>query len=323
MKRVSNLLIAVCLSAWVASSSLAQSTEKGLSLSFESPTLIQQGNVTVTLADFVAFVDWRVPRAERSSVLRSPARIEGLLESIVLTEAFLEQLKEAGNLNTPIIQARLYQSVARQARSLFREQLETELELSSYETQAREIYMLEPERFLSRQSVDLEHILIAIEEEQDVVSAMREALEAYDALLSGEPFSDVASRHSDDEGFDEHGGVFEALSLDSLVPAVSKVAETLEIGQYSAPVRSQYGWHVFRITARTEADQLTWEEAQPIAEELARERHLSKAYQRRLREINSAPMQFAEGAIETILDHYGLPGFDAPVPVSDDETPSN
>ena len=323
MKCVSNLVLIGFLSAGVISAALAESTEKNLSLSYESPILIQQGSVRVTLADFVAFVKWRVPEEDRLRVLTSPARIEGLLESIVLTEAFLVRLEDDLDLDTPIVKASLYQAAGRQARSLYRQHLEAELQLDSYETQAREIYMLEPERFSAQQTVDLEHILIAVDEEQDTAGSMREALEVYDALLSGEPFADVAARHSDDEGFDQHGGSFEALSLDSLVPAVSEAAEKLEVGEYAAPVRSQYGWHVFRITARSEAEQLTWEEARPVAEELARERHLSSAYQRRLREINSAPMQFADGAIKTILDHYELPGFDAPMPAGNDEAPSN
>ena len=313
------LLVCLCLTGV----SYGQTMEKEITVQYESPVLIQQGQVTVTLADFVAYLDWRVPAEDQRGVLASPSRIEGLLESIVLMEGFLHRMRETGALDDPDVQAGLYQAAARQARTMYRQRLIRELELDSYETQARELYMVEPERFISLDTIDFDHILIAVDETRDAVSAMRRAADAYDALADGQPFEDVAATYSDDPGFQEHRGKFENVPLESLVPAVSEAAEALDVGELSVPVQSRFGWHVFRLTSVNDAEQMSWEEARPIAEEIARERHLSQAYERRLREINNAPMQFADGAVKTILDHYGIEGFDMSIPDSGDGSAPN
>lgn len=313
------LLVCLCLSGL----SYGQMIEKGVAVNYESPVLIQQGQVTVTLADFVAYLDWRVPEEDQRGVLASPSRIEGLLESIVLMEGFMHRLRETDALDDPTVQASLYQAAARQARATYRQRLLRQVALDSYETQARELYMVEPERFTSLETIDFDHILIAVDEQRDAVNAMRRAADAHDALFGDQSFEDVAAAYSDDPGFEEHRGKFETVPIESLVPAVAEAAQDLDVGELSLPIQSRFGWHIFRLTSVNESEQMSWEEARPIAEEIARDRHLSKAYERQLREINSAPMQFADGAVKTILDHYGIEGFDMPVTESDDGTDAN
>jgi hypothetical protein len=317
------LLWLPALLSCVCSAALAESLEKTLDITYESPVLIQQADVSVTLADFVAYLDWRVPAEEQRRVLSSPERIEGILESIVLIEALMHRLGDRGALNGPSVQASIYQAAARQARALYRQRLTDELELDSYESQARELYMVEPERFQRRETINFDHILVAVGDERDEVTAMRRAADVYDALAEGQPFSEVAELYSDDSGFDDHRGRFEGIDTASLVPPVAQAAESLEVGELSVPIQSRFGWHIFTITKVNEGEQMSWEEAQPIAEEVARERHLGEAYQRRLREINTAPMQFADGAVKTILEHYEIEGFGMPISESDDGTDAN
>ena len=300
--------------------SQAQVEGKDLGISYESPVIIRQGDVTVTLADFVAYMDWRVRDEDKRGVLASPSRIEGLLEAIVLTESFMQRIQRTNALQDPFIQARIYQAAAREARSIYRERLREDLELDSYEDQARELYLVNPERFSRRETIDFDHILIAVNEEQDEITAMRRAADASEALASEQAFDEVAAAYSDDPGFEEHQGKFTNIEVESLVPSVAQAAATLEIGEFSVPIQSRFGWHIIRITSVNEAGQMDWEEAKPMAERIARERHLSEAYERVLREINSRPMQFADEGVKTILDHYGIEGFDMEIPQDDGES---
>ena len=291
---------------------------KDLQVSYDSPIVIQQGAATITLADFIAFFEWRVPEDQRRRVLASPARIEGLLESAVLSSGFLEKVERSDNWKDPVVQARLYQAAAREARAIYADQLRSEESLDSYETQARELFMLNPERFTSPQTIDFEHILIMDDGTRGEVALMTEALQAYEALAET-PFDQVAAEYSDEAAFEEHGGKFANVSLDDLVTPMAEAARGAELNQFSAPIRSQFGWHIFRVTAINEPEPLTWEQAQPLAEEMARERHMSEIFERRLRELSSAPMQFAEGAVKSILDHYGISGFEMSPPADDDD----
>ena len=303
--------LAPCFKAKAESQTVLQE----LQLQYESPVLIRKGDVTVTLADFVAYMDWRVPSEKQRGVLSSPSRIEGLLESIVLTNGFLRLFAFSTAADDASVQARIYQAAAREARSVYRERLREDLVLDSYEQQARELYMVEPERFVGPETINFDHILITENEDESPVSSMRRAANAYQALAE-QPFKAVAEAYSDDPGFDEHGGKFTEVPIDTLVPPVREAARDIELNEYSIPIRSSFGWHIFRITSINEPRQLTWEEARPLAEEIARDRHLNQAFERRLRELNRASMQFADGAVQMILDHYGVTGFDMPIPQS-------
>jgi parvulin-like peptidyl-prolyl isomerase len=301
----------------------AQTTKKELAIAFDSPIIIRQGDVDVSLADFVAFLDWRVPREDQRGVLASPARIEQLLETIVLTEAFMNRMQATEALDDPFVQARIYQAAAREARSIYRNRIREEQELDSYEQQARELYLVDRDRFSRRETIDFDHILIAVNDEQDEITAMRRAADAYEALMADRSFDEVAAEFSDDPGFEEHKGRFTDIEIDSLVPSVAQAADTLQLQEFSIPIQSRFGWHIIRITSVNEAGQMSWEEAKPMAERIARDRHLSEAYERVLREINSAPLQFADEGVRTILDHYGIDGFDMEIPNDEDSDESD
>ncbi|MDR9454004.1 MAG: peptidylprolyl isomerase [Wenzhouxiangella sp.] len=323
MNQVAQVFLPAVVVAALSFPTAGQAIDKTLTINYDSPVLVQKGNVSVSLADFVAYLDWRVPKDEQRGVLASPSRIEGILDAIVLTEAFMHRVQGTDALDEPNVQARIYQAAAREARNIYRERLTNELELDSYEKQAKELFMLDQERFTRRETIDFDHVLIAVDEDRDEVSAMRRAADAYDALIGGQSFAEVAASYSDDPGFPEHRGKFEGIDIETLVPSVAQAADTLEVGTFSVPIQSRFGWHIFRITSVNESGQMSWEEAQPIAERIARERHLSKAYERELRDINSAPMQFADGAVNTILDHYGIEGFGMSISESDDGTDAN
>jgi hypothetical protein len=278
-------------------------------IQFDSQHLVSRDGMSVTLADFVAHVERNVPAEDRVELISSPTRIEGLLDNILTAEAFIGLADKEGYLADDVAQARLMGAVSREARALFRDRYFEENELDSYTTQARELFMINPGQFVSQQTIDLEQILVTVTEERDEVAAMSRIIEVYQRLVAGEPFSEVAAAYTDDPTFEQNGGVLKQVDPAQLVPPVALALEDLELNAFSQPVRSSFGWHVFRITQKNEPVQLVWEQARPIAEAMARERHLSRAFERILRELNGQEMIFQEGAVEAILKHYGLTGF--------------
>lgn len=290
----------------------AEAQEKSVDLSYSSPVLVQKGVVEITLADFGAYLDRRVPTKDHRALLASPSRIEAILENIALTEAFFIRAQERGMMEDPFFRARLYQAAAREARDVYRANLQAEIELDSYETQAREMYLIEPKRFSRAQSVDMEHILISVTEEGGEVEAMKRIIDAHERLMAGEAFTEVAEVFSDDPTFPDNQGLLANLEVGSLVPSVASAVDSLALNEYSPPIQSRFGWHIVRVKKINDAGQMTWEEAQPIAEGLARNKHLAESFERILREIGAAPMQFKPGAVQAILDHYGIESLGAP-----------
>ena len=68
-------------------------------------------------------------------------------------------------------------------------------------------------------------------------------------LVHGESFEDLAKRYSEDVSAPQ-GGDLGWLTPGETVPAFEQVMNTLQPGQISEPVRSQFGWHLIRVEER-------------------------------------------------------------------------
>lgn len=68
-------------------------------------------------------------------------------------------------------------------------------------------------------------------------------------LIHGESFEDLAKRYSEDVSAPQ-GGDLGWLTPGETVPAFEQVMNTLQPGQVSEPVRSQFGWHLIRVEER-------------------------------------------------------------------------
>ncbi len=83
------------------------------------------------------------------------------------------------------------------------------------------------------------HILVADEATANEVKAKVDA---------GEDFGELAKTYSIDTGSKDQGGDVGYLSENQFVPEFTAAAETLTAGQVSAPVKSQYGYHIIKVT---------------------------------------------------------------------------
>ncbi|MCC6384435.1 MAG: peptidylprolyl isomerase [Bacteroidia bacterium] len=71
--------------------------------------------------------------------------------------------------------------------------------------------------------------------------------EIYNKLKAGEKFEDLAMQYSDDRGSSQNGGVLPWFGTGRMVAEFEKEAFSLaKDGDYSAPVRTSYGWHIIK-----------------------------------------------------------------------------
>lgn len=320
------LKYSVCVSSFAASFLLggvlfAQDVTKTLDVNFESPILVRSGPVTVTLADFVAYLDRRVPIEGHRELIASASRVETVLQNVALTEAFWYRASAEGLSSDKNFQARVYQAAVREAREVYRERLRVEIELDDYSDVARELFIVSPERFVRPLNYDLQHLLVSVDGNRPELEGMKRIILAHERLSSGEEFFAVAEELSDDPTFSDNQGVLEGVEVAMLAPSLGRALEALKIGELSMPVQSRFGWHIIRVVDVNEPEKMTWEEAKPSAIEIVRQRHIAESYERLLRELNSAPLQFADGAVRAILDHYGATGFGVPLPSAEEPGP--
>ncbi|GAA5345737.1 foldase protein PrsA [Planifilum fimeticola] len=102
-----------------------------------------------------------------------------------------------------------------------------------------------PDQFVS---VKVQHILISTENRSDA-EAKKRAEEVKRKLDKGGDFGKLAKEYSDDPGSKEQGGVIEGLS-DQFVPEFAKAARTLPLNKLSEPIKTDYGYHVMKVSER-------------------------------------------------------------------------
>ncbi|SFG19804.1 foldase protein PrsA [Planifilum fulgidum] len=159
--------------------------------------------------------------------------IENYLKSQSKEKSFEESLKERG-FNKE--QLREFLINGSKVSSYFEKQVKEEDLKKEYN---------KPDQFVS---VKVQHILISTENRSDA-EAKKRAEEVKKKLDKGGDFSKLAKEYSDDPGSKEQGGLVEGLS-DEFVPEFAKAARTLPLNKLSDPIKTDYGYHVMKVSER-------------------------------------------------------------------------
>jgi peptidyl-prolyl cis-trans isomerase SurA len=94
----------------------------------------------------------------------------------------------------------------------------------------------------------LRHILISVapNASDSIQDAKRKlAAEVHQKLQDGMAFAEAAKIYSDEERARENGGLMNPIKMKDLAGAIRAEVETLDIGQFTAPVRTSLGFHIF------------------------------------------------------------------------------
>jgi parvulin-like peptidyl-prolyl isomerase len=81
--------------------------------------------------------------------------------------------------------------------------------------------------------------------------------------VAGADFATLAKAESDDTGSGSKGGDLGTFKHGQMVKPFDEAAFTLPVGQVSEPVKTDFGYHIIKISSRTSK---TFEEAKPDIE---------------------------------------------------------
>jgi peptidyl-prolyl cis-trans isomerase SurA len=98
------------------------------------------------------------------------------------------------------------------------------------------------------------HILIKTNDLVDDEEAQKRLLGLKQRIADGDDFATLARAHSDDKGSALKGGSLDWVGPDDLVKPFQAAMEKLAINEISAPVQTQFGWHIIQVLERENKD---------------------------------------------------------------------
>ncbi len=109
--------------------------------------------------------------------------------------------------------------------------------------EAKKFYDEQVKQLKPEEEVQARHILVDAEDK---------AKEIAGKLKAGGDFAQLAKESSKDPGSKDDGGMLGFFGRNQMVPEFEQAAFALKKGEVSAPVKSQFGWHVIKLEDRRE-----------------------------------------------------------------------
>lgn len=129
--------------------------------------------------------------------------------------------------------------------------------VTATEEDAKKFYEENKEKFVRPMTVTASHILVDTEEKAD---------EIYVAIEGGKDFAEAATEFSSCPS-KERGGDLGPFGKGQMVPEFEEAAFAMEVGKVSSPVKTQFGFHIIKLTDKTEEGTSPYEEVKAQIEQ--------------------------------------------------------
>ena len=163
---------------------------------------------------------------------------------------------------------------------------------------ARKVYESNQRQFGVPEMREASHILIAADKAAG--EGAKEKARALAQQIAGElkkdpsRFAELAKKHSQDPGSAAKGGDLGSFSRGSMVKAFDDAVFGMKPGEFSAPVESEYGYHIIRVTAVTPAQMRSFEQARPEIEKELAKQVAARSYAELAEKLNNVAFEQSE-----------------------------
>ena len=234
--------------------------------------LAKVGTLTVTEAEVDEFLAELGPRAQGYN---TPEGRRALLEQLVSSKLLLLDARHNLLETEPEFKAEL----AKLRESLLINYAGNKVicAVTITDEEVKKYYEEHPEKFTKGETVNADHILVDTEEK---------ALEILGKINSGElSFGDAAKEYSSCPS-GQRGGNLGDFGRGQMVPEFDKAVFELAVGEITtAPVQTQFGYHLIKLNSKSEPSVLPLEQIAPQIKEglLNEKRH--EAYDRKINQL--------------------------------------
>lgn len=144
------------------------------------------------------------------------------------------------------------------------------------EDEMKAFYEANKERFAAGESVNASHILVDTEEKANEILAK---------INGGEISFEDAARENSSCPSSENGGNLGEFTKGQMVPEFDAAVFAMNVGEISAPVKTQFGYHLIKLNSKNEAKTYSYDEIKDQIADMATKEKQQKAYQSKLNQL--------------------------------------
>ncbi|WP_421383779.1 foldase protein PrsA [Bacillus salacetis] len=135
--------------------------------------------------------------------------------------------------------------------------------------QIKEYFEANKDSFAQQEQVEASHILVEDEET---------AKEVKEKLADGDDFAELAKEYSTDTSNAEAGGELGFFAKGEMVPEFEEKAFSMGVDEISDPVKTEFGYHIIKVTDKKEAQEAVFEDHKEEIKEILFDQVLQTEY---------------------------------------------
>lgn len=281
--------------------------------------LAQRGKGVVTQRMFTARAE-KIPADIRAATLRSANRLQDVIANLLLRAQLAADAREAGFDKEPIVMDRMQLAAENELADAWVQHYVDMQPDADYEQLARENFLLRKESIKSSPEIDVSHILISSENRSDD-DARALADDVHEQLLANPAlFDELVAKYSEDPSASSNHGSFKKVKQGQMVKPFENAAFALQPGEISAPVKTEFGYHIIRLDAYIPPKELDFEALKPQLIEAERKKHEERITRDYLESLTTLDVQMSEEQLgEMVSRQFGEKSVDPEVKKDDSE----
>ncbi len=200
----------------------------------------------------------KAPPDVRNSLFFRKDGLAQLASNLLMRRVLGKQAEAAGVAESPVF---------RSALQLARDRVLSDVQLArldqinkpseaALEQRAREIYRADTTRFEVVEEVQASHILVLSTD----TDAEQKAAQILADLKAGKDFAELAKAKSQDPGSGSKGGDLGFFKRGRMVKEFEDAAFKMKVGDVSDVIKSQFGFHIIKVTDRKEPGKQPFEQ---------------------------------------------------------------
>lgn len=196
-----------------------------------------------------------------------PAAKRGVLDKLVDVEIVAQEAERQGLAETD--EFKLNMEMLRKQQlyvSLMKKEIIDGVKVTPEEAKA--VYEKDKAKYVTAEEVQASHILVDTEDEAKNIK---------EQLDKGGDFAALAKEKSKCPSA-PRGGDLGSFGKGRMVPEFEKAAFALKVGEISAPVKTQFGWHIIKVTGIKEAKAKEFDEVKAEIEQKLLQEKQKKVY---------------------------------------------